>query len=115
MARTVRLWVREDGEEPKAIPGDGSLPPGPGLVVDVEARSSREARQLLSLATGPEVLEVKDPSGWLEQRQARRLVKPVAAYALDPAKRLHRVPFPVLKPVETGTSSESTVVKGGDA
>ena len=74
MTLSDRLWVREDGEQPKAIPGDGSLPPGPGLVVDVAARSSEEARQVYGLAAAEDVNEAKDADGWNEQRKARRRV-----------------------------------------
>lgn len=47
MAGVVHLWVREDGEEPKAL-GAGVIPPGPGKVVAVRARSAGEARLTLS-------------------------------------------------------------------
>lgn len=82
----VRLWVREDNEEPKAIPGDGTLPPGPGLVVDVEARSAREARHVYALASAAPVDELEDADGWNAQRKAQRRIKPVARFVLEAGK-----------------------------
>lgn len=79
----VRLWVREDGEQPKAqekAPAAITNPPGPGLVVDVQARNADEARELLGRAAAPDVDEQQNPQGWLEQRAARRRVRPMARF-----------------------------------
>jgi hypothetical protein len=73
--RTVYLWLRQDGESPKAIQA-GAKPPGPGKVVAVEANSSEEARRVYALASR-EVSEEGDPEGWFESRQARKRVREV--------------------------------------
>lgn len=61
----VHLWIREDGQEPKAIQA-GTKPPGPGAVVAVrvsslQGRPAHEARQILQDArsTAPEVLSAE--------------------------------------------------------
>jgi len=47
---TVYLWVREDGEQPKAIE-KGSRPLGPGRVVEVSGvRSCDDARRTYALS-----------------------------------------------------------------
>lgn len=82
----VRLWVREDGEQPKAqekAPGAVTTPAGPGLVVDVEARGADDARALLGRAAAEDADEQKEPQRWLEQRAARRRVRPLARFVLD--------------------------------
>jgi hypothetical protein len=73
--KTVYLWVRQDGEQPKAIQA-GATPPGPGKVVAVEASSSREARELYALSVRA-VNEEQDPDGWFETRKAQRRVREV--------------------------------------
>lgn len=80
----VRLHIREDGErgldgvwrqfEPKAIAVDGPLPTKPGKVVEVVARSSKEAREvyalsLLHLTPNP------DRHAWADAEGAREKVK----------------------------------------
>ena len=95
MSGSVRLWIREDGEQPKCIPGDGTMPPGPGVLVDVMARSAREARAVLERAEAPDIDEEKDGQAWQEQRAARRRVKRVARLALVDGK-LARVDLPAL-------------------
>lgn len=77
----VRLWIREDGEQPKALPGDVTAGPGPGAVVDVQARSSREAREVYARATAADVSEETDPQGWLAQRAARKRITTVRTLA----------------------------------
>ena len=46
MAGEIHLWLREDGELPKAVAA-GAAPPGPGPVVAVRARTADLARALL--------------------------------------------------------------------
>lgn len=46
--REIHLWLREDGQRPKAI-GAGVKPPGPGAVVAVRARSLSEALAVIRL------------------------------------------------------------------
>ena len=75
----VRLWIRADGGEPKAIGQDLAAGPGPGEVVDVSARSAREARSLYATACQAEPDELKDPEGWLAWRKACRAVRKVTA------------------------------------
>lgn len=78
---TVRLWIRRDlrpdgsPEPPKALPLDQAQGPGPGCVVDVDARTANEARRLLALASSQEPSEAKDPDGWTAWRAARRAVR----------------------------------------
>ncbi len=73
----IRLWIREDGEQPKAIARDATAAPGPGLIVDVDARNSDEARRIYATTLQTEPLEEQDPQGWIEWRRCRRLVKPL--------------------------------------
>lgn len=75
----IRLWIRQDGEQPKALPRDAAKGPGPGAVMDVEARSADEARALYALSVRPEPSEADDPQGWLEWRRAKRSVREVTA------------------------------------
>lgn len=75
----IRLWIREDGEQPKAIgrhPG-AAPPPGPGKVVDVDAKTSDDARRVYATTLQDEPSEEQDPEGWIEWRRCGRLVKPV--------------------------------------
>ncbi len=74
MAR-VRLWIREDGEQPKAVALDATKGPGPGRLVDVlGTRNADDARKLLAVALSAEPSELKDASGWVAWRAARRAV-----------------------------------------
>lgn len=40
------LWLREDGQAPKVI-ARGSRPPGPGKVLEIQARTKAEALRVL--------------------------------------------------------------------
>ncbi len=73
----VRLWIREDGEKPKAVARDATKAPGPGRLVDVAAREPGEARRLYELAQAQEPDEQKDGERWLAWRAARRAVTEV--------------------------------------
>lgn len=76
MTKTVRLWIRQDGEQPKAVACDATKAPGPGVLVDVVgAKSADAARAVYALAQRPEPSEADDPQGWTEWRAARRAVK----------------------------------------
>jgi hypothetical protein len=77
MSKRVRLWVRTDGEEPKAVERDATKAPGPGKLVDVQALNAADARARLALAGTKEPDEHDDPQGWLAWRAARRSVFPV--------------------------------------
>lgn len=77
MAKVVRLWIRQDGEKPKAVARDATKAPGPGFLVDVEAKSADVARALYALALRDEPDEAKDPQGWLSWRAAKRAVREV--------------------------------------
>lgn len=79
MAKVVRLWIREDGEEPKAVAGDATKAPGPGRLVDVEASSAKAARAIYARAQLAEPSEELDPEGWIAWRAARRAVMEVAS------------------------------------
>lgn len=75
----IRLWIREDGEQPKAIGRHpGAKPPGPGKVVDVDTKTSDEARRVYATTLQAEPPEEQDPEGWLEWRKCKRLVSEVA-------------------------------------
>lgn len=76
---TVRLWIREDGEQPKAIARDAKKGPGPGRVVDVDARSANEARATLALFGAPEPNKKLDRAGWNDWDEARDRVKEVTS------------------------------------
>ena len=73
----VRLWIREDGEQPKAIGLGATAGRGPGRVVDVDARSVVEARAIFCVSLQAEPIEETDPLGWLDWRRAQRLVHEV--------------------------------------
>lgn len=73
----VRLWIRQDGEQPKALALVATKGPGPGRVVDVAARSADEARLICAAAQQDEPKEEDDPQGWLEWRRCKRLVSEV--------------------------------------
>lgn len=75
----IRLWIREDGEQPKAIGRHlgAAPPPGPGKVVDVDARTADEARAVYATTLQAEPSEEQDPKGWTDWRKAKRLVAPV--------------------------------------
>lgn len=75
----VRLWIREDGEQPKAIARDATKGPGPGRVVDVVARGTDEARTVYATTLQAEPKEETDPQGWLEWRRCKRLVSEVTS------------------------------------
>lgn len=75
----VRLWAREDGEQPKAIALDALRGPGPGKVYDVQAQGSNEARRTLALFLSPEPDEQRDAQAWLAWRAANRSVREVLA------------------------------------
>jgi len=77
MAKIVRLWIRE-GAPPKAVARDATRPPGPGRLVDVEARSAEAARATYALSQAPEPSEEQDPHGWLAWRAAQRAVREVS-------------------------------------
>lgn len=70
----VRLWIRLDGEAPKAVARDATKAPGPGRLVDVSAPSPDEARRVYELAQADEPDEKKDGTRWLAWRAARRAV-----------------------------------------
>ncbi len=70
----VRLWIRQDGEQPKAVAIDATKAPGPGRLVDVEAKNPDEARRVFALSRAPEPDEQQDGERWLAWRSARRLV-----------------------------------------
>lgn len=74
----IRLWIREDGQQPKALALVGGIPPGPGKVVDVDTKTSDEARRIYATTLQPEPAEESDPDGWLEWRRCQRLVKEIA-------------------------------------
>ncbi len=84
---TVRLWIRRDlrpdgsPEPPKALALDQTQGPGPGRVVDVDARTANEARRLLALASTDEPSEELDPDSWTAWRAARRAVREVTPVA----------------------------------
>lgn len=69
----VTLWIREDGQQPKAIEPEAT-PPGPGIVVRVQARSVADARETFRIAEMSEPQEDQDPQGWLAWRAAKRRV-----------------------------------------
>lgn len=73
----IRLWIRQDGEQPKAVARDATRAPGPGRLVDVEARTPDEARRVYELSAAEEPDEQKDGERWLAWRAARRAVKGV--------------------------------------
>ena len=82
MAKRVRLWIRQDGEQPKALALDATKGPGPGRLVDVlGTTNSDEARRLLSIASSSEPDEHKDGQGWLAWRAARRVVVAIGGVA----------------------------------
>lgn len=74
----VRLWIREDGERPKAIARDATSGPGPGAVVEVRADSADDARLIYATSRGKEPDELGDPQGWLEWRRCKRLVTEIS-------------------------------------
>ena len=74
MARTFRMWSREDGGEPKALAADAKAGPGPGRVFSVEARSTDEARGLLKLVLGAEPDKRANRALWNEWDEARERV-----------------------------------------
>lgn len=75
---TIRLWIREDGERPKALAADATRPPGPGRIVDVDARSADEARRIYAVTLQPEPSEEQDPVGWTDWRRCKRLTQEIA-------------------------------------
>ncbi|HYE92700.1 MAG TPA: hypothetical protein VEA38_16840 [Terriglobales bacterium] len=74
----VRLWIREDGEQPKAVAIDATKGPGPGAIFDVTARSADEARSLYACSRRTEPDQDADPAGWIEWKHAKRAVKEVS-------------------------------------
>lgn len=79
MGKRVRLWIREDGEQPKAVARDADEAPGPGRLVDVAAPSADEARRLFRLAQASEPDRKKDKAGWLAWDEARDAVQEVTS------------------------------------
>ena len=75
--KKIRLWVRQDGQQPKALARDATAAPGPGRIVDVHAASADAARDTYATATGPVPDEDKTPQAWLEHRQALKRVQEV--------------------------------------
>lgn len=73
----IRLWIREDGEKPKAIARDAAKGPGPGKVVDVDARTADEARRVYATTLQKEPSEELDATGWIEWRRCKRIVREV--------------------------------------
>lgn len=70
----VRLWIRKDGEQPKAVAIDATKAPGPGRLVDVEAKNPEEARRVFALSQASEPDETQDGERWLAWRKARKAV-----------------------------------------
>ena len=73
----IRLWIRQDGEAPKAVAREAKTAPGPGRLVDVEARTPEEARKVYALSVASEPDEQKDGERWLAWRASRRAVEGV--------------------------------------
>ena len=73
----VRLWIRVDGEQPKAIAHNATKAPGPGRIVDVRARGAGEARAVFVLFDSPEPDKRADKAGWLDWDDARERVTEV--------------------------------------
>ena len=73
----VRLWIRTDGEQPKAVAEHTRRAPGPGALVDVEARSAEEARAVFKLYGSEEPNRKTDREGWLSWDEARVSVRSV--------------------------------------
>jgi len=73
----IRLWIRQDGEAPKAVAREAKTPPGPGRLVDVVACNPSEARKTYALSVADEPDEQKDGDRWLAWRAARRAMKGV--------------------------------------
>lgn len=78
-AKVVRLWKREDGEQPKALALDATKGPGPGRVFEVTAPSADAARELLKLALGAEPDRKADKARWVDWDTARELVREVTS------------------------------------
>lgn len=82
-AKVVRLWKREDGEQPKALALDGRPPMGPdgkplpGRLYNVTAPSADAARDVLALFLAPEPDRKTDKARWLDWDTARDLVREV--------------------------------------
>lgn len=74
----VRLWVRADDADPKAVARDAATPPGPGALVDVlGARTADDARRVYACSLTLEPDQDQDGEGWLAWTRARRVVVPV--------------------------------------
>ncbi len=98
MATTIRLWLREDldregkRQPSKALARDAETKPGPGRVVDVEARSVAEARRVLALAGAPAPDRKVEPKAWAERLNALEAVRDVELpLVAAPAKRKRMV------------------------
>ena len=75
----VRLWAREDGEQPKSVGLSATKGPGPGKVYEISARTSSEARVILAAFLSAEPDEQKDAQAWIAWRAARRNVREVTS------------------------------------
>lgn len=73
----VRLWIRTDGEQPKAVARDAVRAPGLGRLVDVDARTANEARRLFALTQQAEPDRRANKALWLEWDEARERVREV--------------------------------------
>lgn len=75
----VRLWIREDGEQPKAVARNATEAPGPGVLVDVKCYTARRARELYALSLEPEPDHATKRDEWLSWNEARESVRGVTA------------------------------------
>lgn len=77
MAKSIRIWWREDGEPPCVLQAD-KLPRGPGRAYDVVgARSRREAEAAVRRFLAPEPDRRTDKAEWLAWDEARDRVSEV--------------------------------------
>lgn len=79
MPTTVRLWIRTDGQPPKAIAITATRGPGPGIVVDVQARSAVDARATYALSCQSEPDRRTQKALWCDWETARERVQEVKA------------------------------------
>lgn len=78
-SKVIRMWLRQDGGEPKAVARSAVLGPGAGRLVDVTAASSAEARAILARVGAEEPDQDADGDGWLAWSRAQRAVREVTS------------------------------------